>query len=226
MKQITKLLLVGLFAVLLLSARTGWSQETVDAAKPAEAAKTTVQAPEKEHGEKPGELVPVGEEAQHQALVQAIWVLIIFAVLLAILYPTAWKGVLAGLKEREHRIRKDIADAEATRKQAEETLKQYNQQLATAEGRVHELLAKAHADGEKLAATIRENAIKEAEQTKAKALADIDEAARNATARIYEEAAELGTTIAAKIIRKNLNADDQRELVRASLEQLQAARRN
>src|SRR4051812_40687476 len=36
---------------------------------------------------------------------QALWVLIIFIVLLAILYPTAWKNILAGLKKREERIR-------------------------------------------------------------------------------------------------------------------------
>src|SRR4051812_4646394 len=66
---------------------------------------------------------------------QALWVVIIFLALLAILYPTAWKNVLAGLKAREQRIRSDIAEAEATRKRAEQTLAEYNTQLATAEQR-------------------------------------------------------------------------------------------
>src|SRR5687767_8902159 len=57
---------------------------------------------------------------------QALWVLIIFIILLVILYRTAWGNVLAGLKKREARIRQDIADAEATRKRAEATLAQYN----------------------------------------------------------------------------------------------------
>ena len=42
----------------------------------------------------------------------ALWVVIIFIVLLVVLYPTAWKNVLAGLKAREERIRNDIAEAE------------------------------------------------------------------------------------------------------------------
>ena len=50
-----------------------------------------------------------------QQIATSIWVLVVFLVMLAVLYPTAWKGVLAGLKEREGRIRKDIADAEAAR---------------------------------------------------------------------------------------------------------------
>src|SRR5512132_128505 len=51
------------------------------------------------------ELLPDPSDAQ--TWYAALWVLIIFLVLLAVLYPTAWKNVLAGLKAREERIRKD-----------------------------------------------------------------------------------------------------------------------
>src|SRR5437016_3755979 len=100
-----------------------------------------------------GTLLPSLEDKQ--TYYSALWVLIIFVVMLAILYPTAWKNVLAGLKKREERIRKDIADAEEARAKAEATLRQYNEQLATAENRVREMLNKAAADGEKLATQIR-----------------------------------------------------------------------
>lgn len=173
-----------------------------------------------------GELVPVSEDAQKKALVQAIWVLIIFLILLAILYPTAWKGVLASLKGREQRIRQSISEAEAAQTKAEQTLAQYKQQLATAEDRVRELLAKAHADAERLASTIRDNAGKEAESTRQKALSDIEEAKKQAITDIHTQTVELSTSIAEKIIRRNLNPEDQRELVRASLEQFDTSRRN
>lgn len=173
-----------------------------------------------------GELVPVSPEAQKQALVQAIWVLIIFAILCIILYPTAWKGVLHGLKAREARIRKDISDAEEVKQKAQQTLAEYNKQLATAEDRVRELLAKAQADGERLAGTIRDNASKEAESIKNRAMADIEDAGKRAMDKIYADAAELSTAIAEKIIRRNLNADDQRALVQAGLQELEASRRN
>src|SRR5947209_3151643 len=51
----------------------------------------------------------------------AVWTLVIFGVLLVVLYLTAWKNVLAGLKAREQRIRNDIAEAESTRAKAEAT---------------------------------------------------------------------------------------------------------
>ncbi len=154
----------------------------------------------------------------------AIWVLVIFVLLLVILYPTAWKGVLKGLKTREERIRKDIADAEAARQKAQDTLAEYNTQLASAEDRVRDMLAKAQADGQRLADSIRENAGKEAEGIKSKALADIEDARKGAVAEIHRQTAELSTAIAEKIIRRNLNVEDQRALVQASLQELDARR--
>jgi F-type H+-transporting ATPase subunit b len=170
-------------------------------------------------GHKQYELLPKGDDPQ--TWYSALWVLIIFIVLLAVLYPTAWKNVLAGLKAREDRIRKDIADAEAARARAEATLKEYNAQLATAENRVRDMLAKATADGEAIAANIRTRAQQEAEETKERAMRDIDAARVQAVNQIHEQAAVLATSVAEKILRRNLNPDDQRDLVTQSLDQLQ-----
>lgn len=158
--------------------------------------------------------------------VTAVWVVVIFVLLLAVLYPTAWRAILAGLKAREDRIRKDIADAEAARDKAQKTLAEYNAQLATAEQKVRDMIAKAMADGEGMATTIRHKAQEEAEQAKTRAVADIEAAKKQAVVEIHDLTAELATSIAEKIIRKNLNVDDQRELVRASLAQLQKQSNN
>jgi F-type H+-transporting ATPase subunit b len=172
------------------------------------------------HASKP--LLPALDDKS--TYLEALWVVIIFLVLLAVLYPTAWKNVLAGLKAREQRIRADIAEAEAARQKAEHTLRQYNEQLAAAEGRIRDMLAKAQSDGEKLATTIRMQAQTEAEEIKERAQKDIDAAKNAAIGEIYAQAAELSTSIAEKILKRNLNADDQRELVRQSLEQLQTVK--
>lgn len=178
-----------------------------------------------EGGEKMAPLLPAnGEEAKEFFLVPAIWTLVIFGVMLVILYPTAWKNVLAGLKAREARIRNDIAEAEAARAKADATLKEYNVKLAAAEDSIRDMLNKATADAEKLATSIRMKAQAESEDIKERANKDI-EAARDAALReIYEKTAELATNVAEKIIRRNLNASDQQDLVRQSLEQLQSVR--
>src|SRR5688500_12454800 len=56
------------------------------------------------HGAEKAPLLP--NPADRETQLHALWTVIIFLVLLAILYPTAWKNVLAGLKAREERIRK------------------------------------------------------------------------------------------------------------------------
>lgn len=171
---------------------------------------------------KPGLLPPLSGEGSMQTLYAAVWVLVIFIVLLAVLYPTAWRSVLAGLKKREERIRNDIADAEAARAKAEDLLKQYNEQLAAAEARSREMIAAATTQGEKLATQIRMTAQQESEETKERALRDIEAAKVNAVREVREEAANLSVMIAEKIIRRNLNAQDQQDLIRESLEQFHA----
>ena len=152
---------------------------------------------------------------------QAIWVLVIFIILVFILYRTAWKNVLAGLKARESRIRGDIAAAEAARAKAEATLKEYNGQLSVAEEKVKKLLSDAATEAEKIGASIRLRAQQESEEIKERTTKDIESARQQAMAEIYEQTANLSTAIAEKILRRNLNADDQRELVNESLKQLQ-----
>jgi len=156
----------------------------------------------------------------------ALVVLIIFLFVAIVLYKSAWKHVLAGLKSREERIRKDIADAEAARQKAEETLGQYNAQLAAAGQKVNDLLAQAAVDAEKIATGIRARAQQDAEAARENATREIEGAKEAALAEIYEQTANLATAVAEKIIRRNLNPNDQRDLVSQSLEQMKSAARN
>jgi F-type H+-transporting ATPase subunit b len=152
---------------------------------------------------------------------QSLWVLFIFLLVAIILYKTAWKNVLIGLKAREERIRKDIADAEAARIKADESLKQYNLRLAEAEEKVRNILDKATVDAERIATGIRMKAQQEGEEAKERATKEIEAAKQTALTEIYEQTANLATSVAEKIIRRNLNPDDQRDLVAQSLQQLQ-----
>lgn len=209
-----------LFILLCASWCLGLAPRTVFAA--ADPAVERPHATDDSHAPK-RELIP--NPADKNTWLEALWVVIIFLLLLAVLYPTAWKNVLAGLKKREERIRKDIADAEAASARAAATLTEYKAQLATAEARVREMLNNAMAEGEKLAASIRMRAQEEAEETKVRATREIDAARKQALADIYAQAAELSTSIAEKILRRNINAADQQQLVRESLDQLQGVGR-
>src|SRR5215212_1419844 len=103
------------------------------------------------HAEKEPQLLSGGKEGAITALVT----LIVFGVLVAVLSKTAWGPIAKGLQDREDKIRRDIEEAEAARARSEATLKEYQQQLATAEARVRELLSKATVDAEQIATSIR-----------------------------------------------------------------------
>ncbi len=150
------------------------------------------------------------------------WVIVLFVLLVAILYKAAWKNVLAGLKAREDRIRTAIADADNARMKGEASLKEYNAQLSTAQAQVRDLLSTATLEAEKIAAGIRMHAQQEAEEIKERAMKEIDSSKQQALSEIYEQTASLATAVAEKILRRNLNADDQRDLVKQSLDELQA----
>jgi F-type H+-transporting ATPase subunit b len=158
-------------------------------------------------------------------LVTAVTTLIVFAMLLAVLGKYAWGPIAAGLKAREDRIRKDIADAEAARAKAEATLREYAARMNQAEARVREMINQATTEGERIATTIRIHAQQEAEQIKEKATHDIEASRDQAIREIYRQAADLATGVAEKFLRRNLNAADQRDLVNASLEEFQSLNR-
>jgi F-type H+-transporting ATPase subunit b len=128
---------------------------------------------------------------------------------------------MAGLKAREQKIRGDIAEAEAARAKSEATLREYNAQLASAEGRVRDLINGATADAQRIAAQIRAQGEQEAQEAKERATREIEAAKKQALDEIYQQTAVLATSVAEKILRRNLNPDDQRDLVARSLDQVQ-----
>jgi F-type H+-transporting ATPase subunit b len=148
-------------------------------------------------------------------MIAALTTLIIFIVLVFVLGKFAW-GPIA----REDRIRADIRQAEQARARAEKTLSEYNQKLAQAEAEVRQIMAKASSDAQRLATSLRMQAQQEAEEIKERAQREIEASKNQALSEIYAQAAELSTSIAEKILRRNISVDDQRALVSESLRQL------
>ena len=156
-----------------------------------------------------------------EGFITALTTLVVFLGLVVILGKFAWGPIAKGLQDRENKIRRDIEEAEAARARAEATMKEYQAQLATAEAKVREMLAKASVDAEQIGTNVRTRAQQEAQEIKENATREIDSARRDAVKQVHDQAAILATSVAEKILRRNLNADDQRDLVESSLEQMQ-----
>jgi F-type H+-transporting ATPase subunit b len=169
-----------------------------------------------------------GESASPFAgtIYQGIAALIAFVVTFVILKKIAWGPILKALNDREAKIRKDLEDAEDARNAADAKLKEIEARLNKASDEAREIVSRAAADAEKVATGIRMQSQQEAEEAKERAVKDIEAARKDAVREVYEQAAGLATSVAEKILRRNLNANDQRDLVEASLNQLQDVAKN
>lgn len=168
------------------------------------------------HGAAPRSPLP----SVNEGLVVALTTLTVFIVLLFILGKIAFGPIAAALAKREEKIRGDIASAEAANAKAQALLKEYEARLAKAEDEVRKLRADGVAAAERDATTLKAKALTEIEELRARSLNDIAKERTAAVNEIHAQAAELSVAIAEKILKRNINANDQQDLVRSSLQKL------
>ena len=142
------------------------------------------------------------------------WTLLTLVVVYLVLKKWAWGPLLAALQDRERFIEDSLNQAVAEREQAREQLHKYEEKLATARGEVDAMLDEARRD----AAALRER--EEARLIVERARREIDVAADTAVKRLYEHAAQLSTSAAAKILDRELTAADHDRLVAEAIEAL------
>ena len=216
MNKLLKVATMALAATLVLSLLAA------PAALAAEEPATAAGHGEAGHGDAGHEAPSLFASPNFQTITTSVVTLVIFAGLLAVLGKYAWGPIQGGLIARETKIRQDIEAAERARAQADAARRQYEQQLETAEQRVRDLMAQAQADGQQLATRIKMQAQEESEEIKERAMREIEQSRRDAVDQIRSEAAMLATAVAEKILRREVNRDDQRRLVEESLNEFQA----
>ncbi len=152
--------------------------------------------------------------------------LVVFGAAFFILSRVAWPKILGGLQEREKKIRDEIDAAERSRKQAERALQEYEKALSEARAEASKMLEAAKSEQQKLAAELRAKTESEVNAMRDAAKRDIDAARRAAVAEVYANMAETATSVAARILGRELNSADQQSLVEQSLGELHSVRAN
>jgi len=150
-----------------------------------------------------------------------ILTLAVFVVLLAVLGKWAWGPILSGLQKREEHIRQSIEEAEKARADGEKALAEYKEKLAEAQGEAQAIIDKGRADAVALADELKQKAQEEGQHLRAQAARDISSAKDQALKEMYDQSVNLAADIAGRIIHKELNAEDHRELLQESLNKLQ-----
>jgi F-type H+-transporting ATPase subunit b len=143
----------------------------------------------------------------------ALWSLVVFLVLLAVLWRFAWRPITDGLDKRERRIAADIAAAEEANRDARRILEDYQKRLAAAGDEVRRILDQGRRESEQAGREIIEKARTETRAEHQRALREIDNATDAALADLARNSARLAVELAGKIVAAKLDAAGHQRLI-------------
>ncbi len=149
----------------------------------------------------------------------AIFSAIVFGILAAGLYYTAWPKILGALAAREEGIRKAIADAEDAKVQATAFMKEHKGRLEAVENTVKEILAEARRDAEHTKLDITKQAEVEAEAIKNRAIAEINRAKDQALDELFSTLAHQVSKATEQVVGRALTGADQERLIQEAVGQ-------
>jgi len=151
---------------------------------------------------------------------EMIWATVLFLLFAGILGFFVWPKVLGALQQREQKLEGDLVGAEQARKDADAALAEYKAKIAEAQQEAAQVVNEARAAAEQVAAKVKADAEAQAQQLRERNLAEIASAKEQALSEIYGQTAELSTQIAGRILKREINAQDQQQLVSDSLAEL------
>ena len=154
---------------------------------------------------------------------EMLWTVVVFVLFFAVLSTLVWPKILGGLQAREDKQRTDLLEAQNARQDAQQTLEKYQAELADARKASQKILDDARDQARQLAAQLKAEAEADLTSMKDKAHAQIHQAKEQALNDIYAQTATLATDVAGRILQRELNPDDQKALVEASLAQYRTA---
>ena len=147
----------------------------------------------------------------------AIYTLVVFLLLLAILYKFGWGPIMSGLDKREASIRELIATSERNARESETLLKQNQAKLAAAAEQANELLQRTRREAEQAREMIVTEARNAAQREKERALEDIAAAKSVALREIAQSSVNTSITLASRILQREVSAADHAHLIEEAL---------
>jgi F-type H+-transporting ATPase subunit b len=143
----------------------------------------------------------------------ALWTVVAFTVLVAVLGRFAWKPLLKGLKEREDHINKQVTEAEGKHREAERLLEEHKLQGQA-------ILEYVAEEAQKLEREMIEKARAEAAVIKDKAQSNIEHAQAAAARQLWEQAGDMLLALGKEVLGKAMTGQDNQRLIEEAVEKL------
>ncbi len=145
------------------------------------------------------------------------WTILTFLLLLFVLAKFAWKPLLKILKDREELIRSSLADAEKAQTELAKLNAEGVQIINKARAEAQDILSHGKTSVAKLKEQTLNDAREKAKSIAADAKKQIQVEKEKAITEIKSEVVQLSLSVAEKLIKKNLSAEDNKALIAESL---------
>jgi len=166
-------------------------------------------------GEEPGGLLSLNPGL-------SVWTMVIFLIVLGILYKAAFPKILGAVEAREAHLRELTEGAERDRAEAAALVEEHRKLVDDTRGQVQKALGEATATAEARRAEILAQAQRERDEMLARARADVGAERATMLEQVRRDSVDLAIRAAERLVRKNLDGDDNRRLVQDYLAQLAA----
>ena len=143
-----------------------------------------------------------------------------FLLLLAVLFIFTRKPIQAFFGDRRAAIRKDLDDAAALKRRAEERYAQWNRRIVDLERELAEIRAGAQERAEAERASLLADARAAAERIRSDAANAVEHELRRARAGLREEASQLAIELASGILREQVTTQDRDRLIDEFIERI------
>jgi F-type H+-transporting ATPase subunit b len=146
-----------------------------------------------------------------------IWTLLFFGITVFFLSRKVFPRIQEALDKRAKLIAESIEAAERSKTEAEQLTAEYQARLKEAREQAEDIVARARKAADSTKSQAADEGKEKREELVAAARRDIEAETRRSLDRIRKEVAELTVLTTEKVVRKTLDADDQKRLVDEAL---------
>ncbi len=158
------------------------------------------------------------------ALPEIVTQLIAFLIVYWVLKKFAFQSILKVVEERQRVIADSVREAELNSRETDRLKKEYESRIHEIESEAEARIQEAIKEGNKASREIKEKAREDALAISQRAKDDVAQEYLKAKAVLREEAVELSTQVAARLIQKNLSDEDNRKFAQKVLKEAEETR--
>lgn len=148
------------------------------------------------------------------------WTWVVFILLFFVLKRFAWPPIVRATVEREHRITRQLEEAEKTNADAKRVLEEHGRLLANAKNESQQLINEAKTVAQREREQLLAKAREEQERVLDRAKREIEAERERAIAELRREAVDLSLAAASKLVQQRLDTEADRRIVQEYLESL------